>query len=132
MASFGIYTAAIAAGGYTTTAVGITENWDGSSWTEVNDLNTARNGLRGAGQSTSTDGLVFGGAGSPRLALTETWDGSSWTEKSDLNTGVRYLAGSGNASSALAIGGDSVPGEATTAVEEWTAPATSTVTFTTS
>jgi hypothetical protein len=27
----------------------LTESWNGSSWTEVNDLNTARNALTGAG-----------------------------------------------------------------------------------
>ncbi len=31
----------------------------------------------------------------------------------------RYLASSGNATSALAIAGDANPGEALTAVEEW-------------
>jgi hypothetical protein len=37
----------------------LTEEWNGTSWTELNDLNTARYGL-GAGGTTSA-GLAFGG-----------------------------------------------------------------------
>jgi hypothetical protein len=40
----GTQTAALAFGGYTTAHVGNTEQWDGSSWSEVNDLNTATRG----------------------------------------------------------------------------------------
>ncbi len=36
-----------------------TETWNGSSWTEVNDLNTGR-GVKGCGASAS-DGIIFGG-----------------------------------------------------------------------
>src|SRR6056300_1112843 len=41
----GTQTAAIAAGGATPSATGVTELYDGSSWTEVNDLNTARRAM---------------------------------------------------------------------------------------
>src|SRR6056300_1668143 len=37
-----------------------TESYDGTSWTEVNDLNTARRGLAGAG-ADNTSALAFGG-----------------------------------------------------------------------
>ena len=30
----------------------LTESWNGTSWTEVNDLNTARDGVRGGGTNT--------------------------------------------------------------------------------
>jgi hypothetical protein len=36
-----------------------TETWNGTSWTEVNDLNTARRIFGGAG--TNTAALAFGG-----------------------------------------------------------------------
>ena len=39
--------------------VGYTETYDGSSWTEVNDLNSDRGQLGGAG--TTTAALAFGG-----------------------------------------------------------------------
>jgi hypothetical protein len=38
---------------------GATEEYDGNSWTNSNNLNTARNRLEGAG--TQTAGLAFGG-----------------------------------------------------------------------
>ena len=47
----GTQTSALMFAGYTTTAVGNTESWDGTSWTEVNDLNTVRNETAGAGTS---------------------------------------------------------------------------------
>ena len=56
-------------------------------WTEVNDLNTARNTLIGFG--TSTAALATGGATTGVSALTEDWNGAVWTETSDLNT-ARY------------------------------------------
>jgi hypothetical protein len=55
-------TAGLAFGGYDyspTLVTGKTESWNGTSWTEVNDLNTARNELAGAGIQNSA--LAFGG-----------------------------------------------------------------------
>ena len=43
--------------------VGETEEWNGSSWTEKSDLNTARGAGRGAG--TTTAALCGGGAAAP-------------------------------------------------------------------
>ena len=37
----------------------ITETWNGTNWTEVNEFNTARGWLAGAG--TNTAALAFGG-----------------------------------------------------------------------
>jgi hypothetical protein len=45
----GTNTAALGFGGYDTSLSALTESWNGTSWTEVNDLNTARNQLTGAG-----------------------------------------------------------------------------------
>jgi hypothetical protein len=61
-------TASIVFGGATgpdagTSTTGATESYDGSSWTEVNDLNTARYALAGAG--TQTAALGFGGTIQP-------------------------------------------------------------------
>ena len=71
---------------------GATESWDGSNWTEVNDLNTARRFLAGAGSTTAA--LGFGGYIGPNTAANESWNGSSWTEVSDLNTARNDLGGS--------------------------------------
>ena len=93
-----------------------TETWDGTSWTEVNNLNTAREHLAGNGD-TSTSVLAYGG-GPSGVANTESWNGTSWTEQNDLGTARTILAGAGtSASSALAFGGYPKKSE----TEEWTA-----------
>src|SRR5210317_1108680 len=101
--SAGIQTAALAFGGVTTPPVtALTESYNGASWTEVNDLNTART-LGSAG--TQTSALGFGGSPGP-LAITESWNGTSWTEVNDLNSARRNLGGTGaDNTSALAFGG---------------------------
>ena len=45
-----------------------TESWNGTSWTELNDLNTARSQFAGAG--TQTAALAFGGP----TGATEEWN----------------------------------------------------------
>ena len=100
-----VNTAMIAAGGYDGTNLqAITEQYNGSSWTEVGDMNTAKSQGAASGQAPYTNGIMFGG--SPALAVAETWNGSSWTEVGDLNTGRRELAGAGiSSTNALAMGG---------------------------
>jgi hypothetical protein len=81
-----------------------TESWNGTSWTEVNDLNTARSTSGSAGV-TNTAALFFGPP-----AKNESWNGTSWTEVADLNTDRQYAGGAGTSTEALAIGGDTDPG----------------------
>ena len=80
-----------------------TETYDGSSWTEVGDLNTARARNAGAG-ATQTAALSFGGEVSNE-GLTEIWDGSSWTEVGDLSTPRSGHTGTGTTTAALGSGG---------------------------
>jgi hypothetical protein len=64
------------------------ESWNGTSWTEVNDLNTGRDIATGFGTSSSI-GLSAGGRTQPGdvyVAVTEYWDGTSWTEVADIAT----------------------------------------------
>ena len=73
-----------------------TETWNGTNWTEVNDLNAAKKQL--AGNGTQTSALAYGGEKSPSVAdITETelWNGSNWTEVNDLNTSRHYNSGAG-------------------------------------
>jgi len=96
----------------------LTESWNGSSWTEIADLNTARFVLAGAG--TQTSALAFGGYDfSPNYtSATESWNGSAWTNVSSLNTARYYISGTGPSNSdALAFGGNS--GSVTGATELW-------------
>ena len=92
-----------------------TESWNGSAWTEVNNLNTARNQLAGLG--TQDSALAFGGEGPPNVALTEDWNGNNWVETSDLNTAVRFQGGAGTTTAGLSFGGDNGP--VTNNTEEW-------------
>ena len=93
--------------------VAYTESWNGSAWTEVNDLNSARGyGMGGAG--TQTSALAYGGnippSPSTTLIATESWDGSSWTEVNDMNTKREGVAGSGaDNTSAIAVAGNVPP-----------------------
>tara|TARA_Y100000004_G_scaffold23132_1_gene23516 strand:- start:222 stop:2057 length:1836 start_codon:yes stop_codon:yes gene_type:complete len=95
-------TTALAFGGEALPAPSIVanaESWDGSSWTEVSDLNTARRELAGGGSATSA--LAVGGG--DRLGINESWNGSSWTEVADLNNARRQLGGTGSSNSSLMV-----------------------------
>ena len=83
MSGKGSSTASLIVGGYP--VVAIVEQFDGSSWTEIADLNTGRSTGRGAG--TSSAQIFFGGvsSGSPNGdTKNESWNGTSWTEVGDL------------------------------------------------
>ena len=77
----GTATAALGFGGRPPGSAGsLTETWDGSSWTEVNDLNNAR--TYGGSAGTQTAAIAMGGDDGSARAYTEVWDGTSWTEGS--------------------------------------------------
>ena len=108
----GIQTAALAFGGGTQwPGVGVTANtetYNGSSWSEVNNLNTARRNLTGLGLQTAA--LGFGG-GPPAQDINESWNGSSWTEVADLNTAKdNGPGGTGTTTAGIAFGGEGPPG----------------------
>ena len=98
---FGLQTAALCAGGETTTAVGNTDEYNGTGWVAKTAMNTANRALAGAGIVTA--GVVFGGFAS--ATNTEEWNGSSWTATGAMNAGRNSLAGAGIQTSALAAGG---------------------------
>ena len=67
-----------------------TESWNGTSFTELNDLNVARDGGAGAG-NTTTDGIYAGGYTTTIVATVEEWTGAGaniggWTTSTALNT----------------------------------------------
>ena len=110
----GPQTAAVVTGGMDATsgpfAIGNTEYYNGSSWSEQADLNTARGGQGGGGTGQSSF-IIFGGttdagpATPHRVANTEEWNGSAWSESGDLSTARFSLAGCGVEPAALACGG---------------------------
>ena len=110
----------------------VTESWNGSTWTEVNDLVGAKKFHGGSVKGTSTAALAFGGSdGTARIALTETWNGTSWAEVSDMNATRSMPGGAGTNTAGLAFCGDQ-GATFSQATEEWVAPALTTVTFTVS
>ncbi len=101
-------------------AVDSTESWNGTNWTEVNNLSTAR--LTGAGCGIITSGLCIAGAPPPGgSALVESWNGTNWTEVNDVNQSRIGLAasGSGGNTSALAFGGEYPPSGNAAITEDW-------------
>ena len=91
-----------APGGYGPTTA--THQWNGSSWSTKNSMNTFRQNAGTGG--TTTAGIVFGGSGPPANANTETWDGTNWTEVGDLNTAKTDIGGGvGTSTAALSASG---------------------------
>jgi hypothetical protein len=82
VAGSGTKDASLAFGGYVTANVGNTESYNGASWTEVNDLNSATRSIGSFGSQTS----AIAAGGNPPNAKNESWNGTSWTELADLNT----------------------------------------------
>ena len=114
-AGAGTQTAALAFGGVAAPVTAVTEAYNGTNWTEVNDLNTARKYLAGCGTQTSALGFAGYHPGAITGA-TEQYNGTNWTEVNDMS-GARYnLAGAGATNTAgLSFGGS----PASTNTELW-------------
>ena len=78
LAGAGIQTAGLGFGGYAGAIKDETEEYNGSAWSEQNDLNTGRYALGGMG--TQTAALAFGGQTNTNLNNSEEYNGTSWTE----------------------------------------------------
>ena len=115
MGGAGTTTSALAFGG-TPGSKNETELWNGTNWTEVNNLNTARQGPGGVG-ADNTAVLAIGGYSTTYIGNTESWNGTNWTEVNDLTTARAFAAAAGTTPSALAFGGEESPQSAKT--EEW-------------
>ena len=81
-----------------------TEEYNGTSWTEKNDLNTARDSMAAGG--TTTAAITAFGSSAPAITnIAELWDGTSWTETTDANTSRYSLGGAGTQTDLIAFGG---------------------------
>ena len=89
----------------------VAETYDGSSWTEVGDLNQARHNPTGnIGTVTAAPAVAGGPLGSitnNAYDIVEQWNGTSWTEIADINTRRFSAGGSGTTTAAVIFGGDS-------------------------
>jgi len=102
----------------------IAETYDGSTWTEVADLTTARSTLGNAGQAPQTTALGFGGIEPALSDKTENYNGTSWTELANLNTAGGYGAGFGTSTAAVYA----LRNPSSGVTEEWNGTAWTTVT----
>jgi hypothetical protein len=91
------------------TARDLSEEYNGSTWSEGNNLNNATRGAVGAG--TQTAGLRAGGfdGGPAEQDNTEEYDGTSWSNANDMPANMRLGAGCGTQTAGLAFGGLSSP-----------------------
>ena len=125
----GTQTAALAISGAPTppfTYVANVENYNGSTWTEIADVNGARHEASGFG--TTTAAIYAAGYGPNSLTPTErtdkveSWNGSSWTEVAETNE-IKNIMGSGGSSTAGIIYGGALAPQpapvATANVEYW-------------
>ena len=100
---------------------GLTEGFNGSSWSVKTSLSTAReNATQGFGVSTAAvcSGGYVGGPGSTNA--TEEFNGSSWTGGGNMNLPVYASGGAGIESAGVKWGGDNLPGvRRTNATEEY-------------
>ena len=101
-------TAAHCFGGELPATTDNSEEYDGSSWTEGDNMNDGRQRLGGCG--TQTAGLAVGGEPSPSVK-TESYNGSSWTELADYNTPAGHVGAFGTTTAAVKVGG--TPGTVT-------------------
>jgi len=106
----GTQTASLAFGGAAPPNVDITEKYNGTAWTEVGDMNTARSKIMGSGFGLQTAAIACGGATDDYSALSETFNGTSWTETNDLNSAREQMGSvSGTTTAGLVFGGQGPP-----------------------
>ncbi len=108
--------------GPTQPAMNNTETWNGSAWTETNDMNTARNNPFSLGTTNPASTAVAAGGqtGATLITDAETWDGTSWSQVNDINTG--RAAGGGASSSnttGIIFGGKGPVPTANALTESW-------------
>ena len=116
ISGLGTQTAALTAGGFNATVPGVvvsTEAYNGSAWTEVNNLNTARNTYN-SGSGSQTAGLQVNG----NAQGVESWDGTNWTEIAETNTLRNFAASAGLTNTANMFFGGTTPAPANVATNE--------------
>ena len=102
----GVLTAGIAVAGSAGDAKGEDcELYDGTNWTEVNDLNTPRTGAAVFGTTTAAYAASGDNAGAATNFNNEEWNGTSWSEEANVNTARIKHGGVGIATLGLIFGG---------------------------
>ena len=79
-----------------------TEQYNGTSWAEVNDMNTARQQIVGFG--SQSDAMAVGGQTvSGETNASEHWNGTSWTTTNNLGSERRGMGSGGHCTSSAAV-----------------------------
>ena len=97
----GTQTANVIMGGQRPGNTSNVEEYNGSSWSEVNNMPYAAGNLSGLG--TQTAALAFGGY--LNVTTTAKYDGTNWTTSGTLSTGRELMGGIGIQTAGLAAGG---------------------------
>jgi hypothetical protein len=99
--------AGVAGGNDGSSAVNNSELYNGSAWTEVNNLNQARSAVAGVGLYSAA--MAAGASPNTYYDKVELWDGTNWTETTEMNTSRGYSNLSGVQTACILIGGYSNP-----------------------
>ena len=102
----GTQTAAIAMGGTPYTAN--SETYDGTTWTETNDLVNSRTSVGASG--TTAAAIAFAGYNGGDKDFCETWDGTCWTEGNNILSARQTPMSLGKTSTAAVCAGGQPPG----------------------
>ena len=92
-----------------------TEQFNGTAWTEVADLNTGRGNMSAGGSQTAAVTAM----GSPFMATTESWNGSSWTEVTAAPWSTYAAMGGGTQTSFIIAGGWAPPASSYNTAAYW-------------
>jgi hypothetical protein len=97
----GVYNAAYAVAGATPNKANV-ENYNGSAWTEVNDVPSGRADVAAGG--TATAGFALGGNPNP-ITQTLEWDGTNFSTGGAFPTPIARAATFGSQTAFVAVGG---------------------------
>jgi hypothetical protein len=107
----GTQTAGFSFAGYAPSPSTQAAQYNGTSWTTVTSLNTAKNESMFSGSGTQASSMVL------ITTTNEAWNGTSWTEVADLATSRSAGGSFGTTSAMVAAGGSTTVSVAAT--EEW-------------
>jgi hypothetical protein len=94
--------------GYTGTVN--SEEYDGSTWTEGNNVNNARSNINSSGYGPQTSGNIVAGGNPGAMNNYETYDGTDWSNGPTLNQARFGAAAVGTSTAGLCFGGYYDPG----------------------
>ena len=101
----------------------LTEQFNGSTWSEVADLNTAREAVGYMAVGTQASSMAIGGKAPATVSTVESWNGTSWSAATSLPSPRSETGTAGADNTAAAMFGGTGPGGSNhTETFEWTDP----------